>query len=93
MVLDFVESRVTNPVKLVDWGSVDDGHAVLCPCCGWRGHLGDCAQTSTMETRTYACDRCEMILVARVAPNVFSLSVPAAPKEWWEHDRLNSAVA
>ena len=92
MVLDFVESRVTNPVKMADWGAVDESRGVLCPCCGWKGSLGECAKTTTPDARTYACDQCSMVLVARVASSIIALGVPAV-REWWEHDRLNSAAA
>lgn len=68
MVLDFVESRVANPVKVVDWGTVAETLGVVCPCCGWTGRLGECAQSSVHDARLYACVNCAMALVARVFP-------------------------
>jgi len=92
MVQDIVENRVTNPVKMADWGAVDESRGALCPCCGWKGSLGECAKTTVSDARTYSCDQCSMVLVVRVAPSVIPLRVLAG-REWWEQDRLNSAVA
>ena len=88
MVLDFGESRVTNPVKLVDWGTVEESQGVVCGCCGWAGRLGECAQASADDARIYACVNCEMTLVARAYPRTFPLRAVAHARTWRASDLL-----
>lgn len=88
MVLDFVESRVANPVKVVDWGTVEETLGVVCPCCGWSGHLGECAQSSIDDARLYACVNCAMALVARVFPRTIPFRVLASTRAWYASDLL-----
>jgi hypothetical protein len=70
MVQNFVEARGTNPMKLVDWGAVDESQSIVCPCCGWSARLGECAQAPVEGARAYGCRQCAMVLVARVFPSV-----------------------
>jgi hypothetical protein len=73
MVLDFVESRVANPVKLADWGEIEEAQSVVCGCCGWAGPLGECDNASVGDARAYTCRQCSMALVVRAYPNVIAL--------------------
>jgi len=86
MVLDFVESRVTNPVRVVDWGTVDEAHNLVCPCCGWTGRLGQCDQCAADDARAYACPDCEMTLLARAMPRTIPFRVVATAETWRESD-------
>ena len=88
MVLDFVESRVANPVKLVDWGTVEETQGAVCACCGWTGRLGECAQSATDGARVYACANCEMTLVVRAFPRTIPLRAFANARTWRENDLL-----
>jgi hypothetical protein len=88
MVLDFVESRVANPVKMVDWGAVDEAQGVVCSCCGWSGRLGECQQAAAEDTRAYSCRQCSMVLLARVFPQIIPLRFVAGSMEWRVKDRL-----
>ena len=90
MVLDFVESRVANPVKLADWGDVDEARGVVCGCCGWSGPLGECAVSPVGDAKAYVCGQCGMALVVRAYPRVFSLKTTGRLKPWRD---ANSFVA
>jgi hypothetical protein len=87
MNLDFVESRVANPVKLVDWGRMDESQTAICPCCGWRGRWGECAAAAAEEARVYACAECAMPLLVRVMPKVIPLRFINSAAAWREDDR------
>lgn len=87
-MLEFVESRVANPVKLADWSEVEEGQAVVCPCCGWAGRLGLCDVGSVQGARAYGCAECGMTLVARAVPSVLPLRRVQRMTEWRRTDRM-----
>ena len=87
-MLEFIQSRMENPVKLADWGAVDEGQGIVCPCCGWSGRLGQCVKAPAGDARAYACGECGMWLVARALPSVIPFRTVRPSRDWRRVDRL-----
>ncbi len=88
-MLNLIESRVANPVKVADWSEVEEGQGVVCGCCGWSGRLGQCAREASNRARIYDCVQCGMTLVARVYPAVIEYSLTA--RQEWRRSHLIAA--
>jgi len=87
-MLEFVQNRVANPVKLADWGDVEEGQPVVCPCCGWSARLGQCSKVFTEDSRAYSCEDCGMTLLARALPALVPFTLARATIEWRRADVL-----
>lgn len=87
-MLNVVESRVANPVRLADWNEVEEGQGVVCACCGWSGRLGQCPSEMGERARTYSCGECGMMLVARVLPAIVPVRLVLGSREWRSADRM-----